>query len=189
MIADALEGDGRIGMVLLKPGWENDYHGHPDIASVGCVGKIEKHSKMPEGKYNIVLFGLHRFRVLKEIEGKLYRRAQVELLEEINDCNLPSEPLPVRDRVIEYLEQYLESIPNGEKEKQELDLETCSTLGRLADRIAYHFDLSMEEKQAFLEEQDVIKRVDIVHSVIDLKMRLIRLSRKFKDSGIDLRMN
>ena len=63
-------------MVLLKPGWENDYQGTPEIMTIGCVGKIEHHFQLPEGKYNILLSGLHRFRILHEIEGKLYRQAQ-----------------------------------------------------------------------------------------------------------------
>lgn len=189
MITRALEGDSQIGMVLLRPGWENDYYGHPAIVSIGCMGKIEKHSKLPEGKYNILLCGLHRFRILKEVRGKVYRRAQVELLQEINDCDLSSKTSPIKNHVIEHLKQYLGNIPEGKKVGQDLNLETCTTLASLIDRIAYSFDLSIEEKQVFLEEQDVAKRADILHSVIDLKLQLAQLSRKFTGSGADPRMN
>ena len=189
MITRALEGDSQIGMVLLRPGWENDYYGHPAIVSIGCMGKIKKHSKLPEGKYNILLCGLHRFRILKEVRGKVYRRAQVELLQEINDCDLSSKTSPIKNHVIEHLKQYLGNIPEGKKVGQDLNLETCTTLASLIDRIAYSFDLSIEEKQVFLEEQDVAKRADILHSVIDLKLQLAQLSRKFTGSGADPRMN
>ncbi|MDP7552839.1 MAG: LON peptidase substrate-binding domain-containing protein [Nitrospinaceae bacterium] len=189
MITRALEGDSQIGMVLLRPGWENDYYGHPAIVSIGCMGKIEKHSKLPEGKYNILLCGLHRFRILKEVRGKVYRRAQVELLQEINDCDLSSKTSPIKNHVIEHLKQYLGNIPEGKKVGQDLNLETCTTLASLIDRIAYSFDLSIEEKQVFLEEQDVAKRADILHSVIDLKLQLAQLSRKFAGNGADPRMN
>ena len=189
MITRALEGDSQIGMVLLRPGWENDYYGHPAIVSIGCMGKIEKHSKLPEGKYNILLCGLHRFRILKEVRGKVYRRAQVELLQEINDCDLSSKTSPIKNHVIEHLKQYLGNIPEGKKVGQDLNLETCTTLASLIDRIAYSFDLSIEEKQVFLEEQDVAKRADILHSVIDLKLQLAQLSRKFTGNGADPRMN
>ena len=189
MITRALEGDSQIGMVLLRPGWENDYYGHPAIVSIGCMGKIEKHSKLPEGKYNILLCGLHRFRILREVRGKVYRRAQVELLQEINDCDLSSKTSPIKNHVIEHLKQYLGNIPEGKKVGQDLNLETCTTLASLIDRIAYSFDLSIEEKQVFLEEQDVAKRADILHSVIDLKLQLAQLSRKFAGNGADPRMN
>ena len=101
MVADALEGGGKIGMILLKTGWEQDYHGTPEVMTIGCVGEIERHSKLPEGKYNILLSGLHRFRILQEIEGKLYRQAKIELLDEINDQDLTAHSLPIKEQVIE----------------------------------------------------------------------------------------
>ena len=76
MVADALNGKGEIGMILLKPGWESDYQGTPEVMTIGCLGKIEHHSELPEGKYNILLSGLYRFRILNEIKGKIYRRRQ-----------------------------------------------------------------------------------------------------------------
>jgi len=83
MVADTLKGEGKIGMILLKPGWESDYQGTPEIMTIGCVGEITRHSELPEGKYNILLSGLYRFRILHEIKGKPYRQAQVEFLKEI----------------------------------------------------------------------------------------------------------
>ena len=38
MVADTLKGEGKIGMILLKPGWESDYQGTPEIMTIGCVG-------------------------------------------------------------------------------------------------------------------------------------------------------
>ena len=69
MVADALQGKGEIGMILLKSGWRNDYQGTPEIMTIGCVGKIESHATLPEGKYNIMLSGLYRFRILREIKA------------------------------------------------------------------------------------------------------------------------
>ena len=57
MVADALNGKGEIGMILLRPGWESDYQGTPEIMTIGCAGKISSHSQLPEGKYNILLSG------------------------------------------------------------------------------------------------------------------------------------
>ena len=106
MVADALEGGGKIGMILLKAGWEKDYHGTPEIMNIGCMGKIERHSQLPEGKYNILLSGIHRFRILQEIGGKLYRQAKIEILEEINNQNLTVDSLPIKKQVIEMCDKY-----------------------------------------------------------------------------------
>ena len=189
MVTDALEGEGKIGMILLKAGWENDYTDAPEIMTVGCVGKIERHSQLPEGEYNILLSGLHRFRILQEIGGKLYRQAQIEILEEINNQNLTVDSLPIKKQVIENMRRYLENISDGEKIEHALDMENCDTLAQFVDRIAYHFDLPASKMQEFLEEQDVHKRANILYSLIELKTQLIKISKEIKDGGIDFSMN
>ena len=40
MVAEALEGDRIIGMVLLRPGYEQDYEGTPPLYTTGCSGLI-----------------------------------------------------------------------------------------------------------------------------------------------------
>ena len=78
MVADALEGDRLIGMVLLRPGWEGRYDGRPPVYPIGCAGVITHHDRLPDGRYNIVLRGLQKFRITGEDEGRLYRVARIE---------------------------------------------------------------------------------------------------------------
>lgn len=79
MVADVLKGDGIIGMVLLRPGFERDYEGRPPIYDVGCAGVIDDYQQLPDGRYAILLRGLTKFRVLREMPGKSYRLARVEV--------------------------------------------------------------------------------------------------------------
>ena len=62
MVADALAGDRIIGMVLLQPGYEDDYDGAPPVYAIGCAGLITHVERLADGRYNIVLRGLERFR-------------------------------------------------------------------------------------------------------------------------------
>ena len=80
MVEDALRDHGSIGMTLLRPGWEEDYERSPPIYPVGCSGAIASHDRLEDGRYNIVLRGQTRFRVLGEREGAPYRVAEVETL-------------------------------------------------------------------------------------------------------------
>src|SRR5207253_3632333 len=82
MVADALEADRMIGMVLLRPGWERDYEGRPAVYAIGCSGVITHVDRMSDGRCNIVLRGLDRFRILDEDHSRSYRRAHVEHLRE-----------------------------------------------------------------------------------------------------------
>src|SRR5438094_9346098 len=65
MVADAVASDRLIGMVLLRPGWNDDYEGRPPVYPVGCSGVLTHVERLSDGRYDIVLRGLERFRVLE----------------------------------------------------------------------------------------------------------------------------
>src|SRR6185503_6398161 len=75
MTADALEGDRCIAMALLRPGWEKCYYGRPAIEPVVCIGKILSHERLPDGKYNFLLQGEARARIVREHGDQPYRLA------------------------------------------------------------------------------------------------------------------
>ena len=80
LTADVLDSDRRLGMVLLQPGWEPDYDGKPPIFPIGCSGVIVHAARLEDGRYNILLRGLDRFRIVTEDHALPYRRATVEIL-------------------------------------------------------------------------------------------------------------
>jgi hypothetical protein len=80
LVSDALASHRTIGMALLKPGYQSDYHGRPPIFPLGCSGSIIEDEKLADGRYNIVLHGRERFRILEEQGGAPYRLAVVEKL-------------------------------------------------------------------------------------------------------------
>ena len=189
MVEDALNGKGEIGMILLKPGWESDYQGTPEIMTTGCVGKIERHSKLPEGKYNILLSGLYRFRILNEIGGKVYRQAEVEFLKDLNDQDLTTKTSPIKEQLIRVMQLYLKNLPGETKVEQTLDLENCRKLAEFVDKLTHQFDLPPNKMQEFLEQQDVQKRANSLYSLIEFKNQLIQISKNMKGKKIDFSMN
>src|SRR5512137_1642600 len=76
MVRDALGGDRIIGMTLLRPGWDAHYEGAPAVYPVGCAGLITHAERLGDGRYNIVLQGLEKFRIAGEEETSEYRRAR-----------------------------------------------------------------------------------------------------------------
>jgi len=76
-----------IGMTLLKPGWDKDYYGRPPVYPVGCAGVVEECRPLEDGRFNIRLKGVSRFRIRSEQGGEPYRLAAVErLTDEIGDA-------------------------------------------------------------------------------------------------------
>src|SRR5437762_9398478 len=86
MVSDALEGERLIGMVMLRPGWEPHYERTPKVYPVGCAGFITHADRLPDGRYNIILRGMEKFRIVQERSARqgaeLYRWAQVESIAE-----------------------------------------------------------------------------------------------------------
>ncbi len=78
MISDALARDRRIGMI--QP--QRPIEGAP-LFSVGTLGRIGEVEALQDGRYNIVLEGETRFRILRELEVKTpFRQVEAELIEE-----------------------------------------------------------------------------------------------------------
>lgn len=84
MTSDVLAGPKRVAMALLKPGWEKSYYGKPELEPVVCVGAIVSHERLPDGKFNFVLQGQTRARIVREVRiERPYRMAELEALEEV----------------------------------------------------------------------------------------------------------
>jgi len=83
MIADAMEGDRIIGMVMLRPGHEDNYDGNPPIYDIGCAGILSNIEQLPDGRYNVIVQGLKRFRITGEDQRRTYRIASINVLDEV----------------------------------------------------------------------------------------------------------
>jgi Lon protease-like protein len=156
MTADALADDRLITMVLLRPGWEADYEGKPAIFPVGCLGKIVAEQRLDDGRYNLLLRGLSRVRVLHEDSaGKLYRTAQVQLLHEFG-APPASESADVRHGLVERLPAWVPA-PGALSQLQKL-LDKDLPLGALCDILSFALPLPLDIKQELLQTLNVAER-------------------------------
>lgn len=84
MVSDALARDRRIGMI--QP--QREFEGAP-LFAIGCLGRIGEVQAMEDGRFNIVLEGEARFRVLRELDVTTpFRQVEAELLDEPADQQL-----------------------------------------------------------------------------------------------------
>lgn len=81
---DALEGDRVIGIPQIRPGFTREgYAAAPALYPLMGIGVITQHQDLPDGRYNMVVRGVARARLLTEVPaGTNYRVARVELLTE-----------------------------------------------------------------------------------------------------------
>jgi Lon protease-like protein len=169
MIADALASDRLIGMVLLKSGWERDYEGRPAVFPIGCSGVITHVERLGDGRYNIVLRGLDRFRILSEEGSRSYRRGIVE---------------SVSERVVTAEERAtlrkqrgkLEALLGPVVEKAGTDRRATSGMAdeELINALAQYLDLEPLEKQALLERDCLCDRAESLVELLEMKMMATR---------------
>ena len=87
LISDALARDRRIAMIQPRTSLQvtGREEGAP-LFRVGCVGKIAQFEALDDGRYNVVLEGEARFRILREIDAATaFRQVEAELLPESAD--------------------------------------------------------------------------------------------------------
>jgi Lon protease-like protein len=81
MIMDALARDRRLSVVKLRPGYEANYGGKPDVHPVAGVGEIVSWERLSNGRYNILIRGDARIRLDREIPtDTLYRVVSATIL-------------------------------------------------------------------------------------------------------------
>lgn len=171
MVADAASADRMIGMVLLRPGWERDYEGRPPVYPIGCSGVITHLDRLPDGRYNIVLNGLERFRILEEDRTRSYRRAIVE--------PMPERRLDAADReALRGFRAKLEAMLAPAVEKAGADPRMPQSMSDedLVNALAQYLDLEPLEKQALLEHPCLRSRAQSLVELLEMKMMALKVS-------------
>jgi Lon protease-like protein len=170
MVSDAIASDRMIGMVLLRPGWQADYEGRPPIFPIGCTGVMTHVEALPDGRYNIVLRGVERFRVLEEHDGRAYRRASVELIAE--------RELKAQDRTaIAGCRGRLEAMLAPAVARAGADPKMPSAMSDedLVNALAQYLELEPLEKQALLERDCLRTRAEALVDLLEMKSMMTRM--------------
>jgi Lon protease-like protein len=164
MVADALAGDRIIGMVLLQPGWEDDYDGRPPIYPIGCAGLITNAERLADGRYNIVLRGLWKFRVVSEDGSRSYRTAAIDMIAEPSAENDREALREARRR----LETLLVPQPSGRG--ADTTMPSSMSDEDLVNALAQYLDLEPLEKQALLERDGLLARCRSLIELLEMKV-------------------
>lgn len=168
MVEDAIPDDGLIATALLRPGYEIDYAGSPSIHPVVCIGKIIRQRRKPNGHIEVFLYGIARARIVDEIPSAPFRRATVEIL---NDVVPPGNDEVVARR----MRRTLDLIPGrqpmvwGMRRMAEQIRGVDATPGRYADAVALAVDLPSDVRYEILEETDVLRRFELLIRRIEEK--------------------
>jgi uncharacterized protein len=164
MVVDALDSERLIGMVMLRPGWESHYDRTPEVYPVGCAGFITHADRMPDGRFNIMLQGMEKFRIVSERPARdgaeRYRLARVEGIREAK-TGTTAASRAARERLEKLLARKLQKDDHDFIPKDVPDSD-------LVHAIAQH--LEPLEKQALLECNGLLERCQVLAELLEMRM-------------------
>lgn len=164
MVADALKGDRVIGMVTLQPGFEANYDGRPAIYGVGCAGYIEEAEELPDGRYNILLRGVVKFRVNGEDQSRAYRLAKVTAIPEPVTDDQKAALRKQRQRI-----ETLLTMPGADPA-----IPPDVTDEEVIDAVSQYVPLNPSERQALLEQEGIVARGQALIELLEARPKSVR---------------
>ena len=187
MTADALSSESIIATALLKPGFEPLYHSlRAPIHLVIGISQIVASEQLDDGNFNILLRGVTRARIVKELAHKPYRVAHVRPLKPLTQAS-PDELEQIRDT----LQQTIEAEFVGDREIQEYWLKLLGApleLGDVADLIASALPVEAELRQCLLAEPNPSARALLLTEQIRTLAAVTR-NRRTQSPNADWKMN
>jgi hypothetical protein len=154
MVRDVLAGDGLIAMIQPR-----DEKEPAALFEIGCLGRISSSDELDDGRFNLVLEGIGRFRIAREAEVETpYRQIDADC-EGFADDEEP-EPLGIAQRA----ELEREARRYADALGYQVDWEAVGRLDdeMLVNGIAQIAPLDVGSKQALLEAQDIAARADLL---------------------------
>ncbi len=173
---EAMNSGKQILLVAQKQA-EVDEPGVDDIYSVGTLATILQLLKLPDGTVKVLVEGGSRAR-LSAVHGGDYFSADIELLPELGEFE-DREVDVLKRSVITQFENYIKL---NKKVPPEIltSLSGIDQPGRLADTVAAHMALKLDEKQKVLEIGDVRARLEHVMGLIDAEIDMLQIEKRIR---------
>jgi Lon protease-like protein len=167
MIADCLAGDGRLAVVMLRPGWDRDYQGRPPVHDVAGVGEIMQAERLADGRYNILLDGRGRIRIEEELPAERPYRTVRAL--PLSDALRAADWDSVAERLASLRGAHaklLDALGQGHADVVGRLTIAGAGPGAVVDRIVSAVVPDAAVRQRILEAVDVGERIDLANAAL-----------------------
>ncbi len=173
MLADALNGDRMIGMTLLQPGWQATPDAErPRVYPLGCAGVITHVEPLADGRSDIVLRGVAKFRITSEPDSS--RPYRVAAVETVHDITTADDKLALRD-MRRRLEMLVLAALAAHKHERQFPPGIADE--DLVNALSQYLDLTPLERQALLECGSPLIRSEMLLELLEMKVLVERYGR------------
>lgn len=175
-LEESMRTDHLVALVTQRQAEVQD-PGPEDLYEVGCAVTVLQELKLPDGTAKALVEGIQRIRILEYVATEPYLRVRVEAIEESKHADIETQAL-MRNLVADFekASQLGKPIP------QEVLLAASSIEepGRLADFVAFHLSLKVEEKQQILEALDPKERLQKASEFLRKELEILELGSKIQ---------
>jgi Lon protease-like protein len=167
LFEEAIEDDRLVALGVLASGWENDYEGRPPLRPTACLCRIATHQRTTEGTYNVLVLGVRRLRLVRELPPKkLFRVVESEIIDDLEPEGQGTDAaVALQQELLAAFKRAMPRVPNAYEQLDQL-LGSQITLSMLADIVSYTIDLPLEVKLRLLDETDVVQRTRLLLDAI-----------------------
>ena len=170
--------DGNHIMLVAQKTASKDEPSKEDLYEIGCVANILQMLKLPDGTVKVLVEGMQRARAVDVTETEECFKAKV-VAAEIDSAASASEHEALRRAVLAQFEQYVKL---NKKIPQEIltSLTGIEEPGRLADTVAAHLSLKLEQKQEMLEMAAVGSRLEALLAQLESEIDILQVEKRIR---------
>lgn len=168
---------GKQVLLLAQRNASDDDPGKEDLYSIGTVSNILQLLKLPDGTVKVLVEGGDRARVININEEEDYFSAEAEELVSSDIPSAESDAL-LRSAMTQF-EQYV-SLSKKVPAEVMTSLSGIDEPGRLADTVAAHMSLDLEQKQEILEMFDIRDRLEHLLGLIEAEIDLFQVEKRIR---------
>ncbi|WP_255547779.1 endopeptidase La [Crassaminicella indica] len=155
---------------------ETDLPTPEDFYQVGTVCKIKQMLKLPEDAIRVLVEGISRAKITKFLQEDPYFECEVEEIIYEGEIDIDKELEALMRTVTNTFEDYI-SVSNRISPEVFMNVTTIEEPGRLADVMASHMILKIEQKQEILEAFDPKERLEVLYKILLREIEVLEIER------------
>ncbi|HLK16357.1 MAG TPA: endopeptidase La [Fimbriimonadaceae bacterium] len=177
LIDESIVGNNRVIGVVAQRKSQDEAPGFADVYEYGCAVIIRTLVKMPDA-VRLIVQGISRFRIVETIQETPYLRARIEVIDEpVAEVDQAEELEALRRSVAALFDQAVRLSPGLPDELRSLTQAVQET-NVMADLVAAHMTLNVQDKQRILETIDLQPRLRALLEMLGKEVRVLELSSK-----------
>lgn len=162
LVKDCLDGSAIFAVPLLREGWQSDYEGRPPVHEVAGVGRIVRSQALPDGRFNLLVLGLGRVHIDEEPPtDEPYRLVRAHVLDDRVPAGADERLRLTLDQIRLVASQIMTAQPVLASDLGRV-LASADGPAQLVDMLAHLTLREPEDRQSYMEIDDLIARAEVV---------------------------